>query len=90
MPTAAHEFIATSGGLSRDVAADLGVEGNPRIGNRTLYAARGKGMSLERATEALSQAGYIEDGDQGAALGVVGGSQVESGHGRASMGGASW
>lgn len=71
MPIAAHEFIATNGGLSRDVAADLGVEGNPRIGNRTLYAARGKGMSLDRATEALSQAGYIEDGDQGAALHII-------------------
>lgn len=71
MPIAAHEFIATNGGLSRDVAADLNIEGNPRIGNRTLYAGSGKGMSLERATEALSQAGYIEDGDQGAALDMI-------------------
>ncbi|MDR0273883.1 MAG: hypothetical protein LBI48_00765 [Burkholderiaceae bacterium] len=73
-PIAAHEFIAGEGGLARAVSHDLGVEGNPRIGNRWLYAGAGKGMTLERATEKLHQAGYIGEHDQNAALEVIRGS----------------
>ncbi len=59
-PLAAHEFIAAEGGLRQDVRSDLGIEGNPRIGNRTLYAAPGKGLTIEQATEKLQEAGYLQ------------------------------
>jgi hypothetical protein len=55
-PIPAHAFIAAAGGLNRAVAADLGVEGNPRIGNRTLFAGQGRGLSIEQATQMLIQA----------------------------------
>lgn len=61
VPMAAHEFIAAQGGLSRSVQSDLGIEGNVKIGNRWLYAAPGKGMSIEEATLKLKEAGYIDD-----------------------------
>lgn len=61
-PLAAHEFIAAEGGLSSVAAADLGVDGNPRIGNRTLFAGRGRGMSMERAAEKLIAEGYLGEG----------------------------
>ncbi len=52
-PIPAHAFIAAAGGLSRAVAADIGVDGNPRIGNRTLFAGQGRGLSMEQATQML-------------------------------------
>jgi hypothetical protein len=70
-PQAAHEFIAARGGLSRDVAQDLGIEGNKRIGNRWLYAAPGKGMRLDQAAEALREAGYTKSEDHNEALDVL-------------------
>ena len=70
-PIAAHEFIAVEGGLSRSVASDLGVEGNQRIGNRWLYASKGKGLTLEQATEKLLEAGYIRSDSHNEALDVI-------------------
>jgi ADP-Ribosyltransferase in polyvalent proteins/Phage MuF-C-terminal domain len=70
-PIAAHEFIAGAGGLSQDARADLGVEGNPRIGNRTLYAGKGKGLSIEQATMKLQEAGYLQGDDQNAAYDLI-------------------
>lgn len=61
-PIPAHAFIASEGGLSQLVRSDLGVEGNPRIGNRTLYAGAGRGMSIDQATEKLVQEGYLREG----------------------------
>lgn len=61
-PIPAHAFIAAEGGLHQDTRSDLGVQGNPRIGNRTLYAGQGKGLSLEQATEKLVQSGYLREG----------------------------
>lgn len=71
VPTAAHEFIAGMGGLNRSLANDLGIDGNPRVGNRRLFAGQGKGMSAEQATEALSQAGYVQDGDQRGSMEMI-------------------
>lgn len=70
-PISAHEFIAAEGGISKDAAADLGIEGNVRIGNRYLYAGQGKGLSLEQAAEKLHQAGYIKAQDHNEALDIV-------------------
>ena len=70
-PIAAHEFIAGEGGLSRAVASDLGVEGNPRVGNRWLYAGKGKGLTIEQATEKLREAGYIRGDSHNEALDVI-------------------
>ena len=61
-PIPAHAFIAAAGGLNRAAAADLGVEGNPRIGNRTLFAGQGRGLSIEQATQMLIQDGYLSEG----------------------------
>lgn len=61
-PLAAHEFIAAEGGLSSVAAADLGVDGSPRIGNRRLFAGRGRGMSMEQAAEKLIADGYLGEG----------------------------
>lgn len=61
-PIPAHAFIAAAGGLSRAVAADMGVDGNPRIGNRTLFAGQGRGLSMEQATQILIQDGYLSEG----------------------------
>ncbi len=61
-PIPAHAFIAAAGGLSRVAAADIGVDGNPRIGNRTLFAGQGRGLSMEQATQMLIQDGYLSEG----------------------------
>jgi Large polyvalent protein associated domain 38/Large polyvalent protein-associated domain 5/Large polyvalent protein-associated domain 1 len=61
VPMAAHEFIAAEGGLSRSAQADLGIEGNVKIGNRWLYAGIGKGLSIEQAAQKLKEAGYTND-----------------------------
>jgi ADP-Ribosyltransferase in polyvalent proteins/Type III restriction enzyme, res subunit/Methyltransferase small domain len=71
MPYAAHEFLASLGGLSQNTKADLGIDGNPRIGNRRLFAAAGRGLSIEEATAKLLEAGYISADDQNAAYNVI-------------------
>jgi hypothetical protein len=68
---AAHEFIASKGGLHRDVAAELGIEGNQRVGARWLFAGQGRGLTLERATELLREAGYISDDSHSSAIDVL-------------------
>jgi hypothetical protein len=61
-PLAAHEFIAAEGGLNAIAASDLGIDGNPRIGNRRLFAGRGRGLSMEQATQKLIADGYLGEG----------------------------
>jgi hypothetical protein len=68
-PIPAHAFIASEGGLSREAMADSGFDRNVRVGNRTLFAAAGKGMTIEHATELLKEHGYLPDG-AGAQRGV--------------------
>jgi hypothetical protein len=68
-PLSAHEFIVSRGGLSASARADLGVEGNPRVGNRTLYGSQG--MTIGRATEMLREAGYIQEDSENAALDLI-------------------
>lgn len=71
MPYAAHEFLAAQGGLSPNTRADLGIDGNPRIGNRRLFAAAGRGLSIEEATARLLEEGYINTDDHNAAYNVI-------------------
>jgi hypothetical protein len=61
-PIAAHEFIASEGGLRSDTDASIGFGRNPKIGNRWLYARKnsGKGMTLAQAAEKLWQNGYSD------------------------------
>jgi hypothetical protein len=61
-PIPAHAFIAAEGGLRRGEMADTGFDRNVRVGNRTLFAAQGKGMTIEQATERLIEAGYLHPG----------------------------
>lgn len=61
-PIPAHAFIAAAGGLNRVAASDMGVDGNPRIGNRTLFAGQGRGLSMDQATQMLIQDGYLSEG----------------------------
>ena len=56
-PLAAHEYIASEGGMSLGTYADLNIGENPKIGNRTLFQTNGN--SIERATEKLIEAGYL-------------------------------
>jgi hypoxanthine-guanine phosphoribosyltransferase len=58
-PLSAHAFIAAEGGLSRSAMADTGFDANVRVGNRWLFAAQGKGLTLEQAAMKLAQAGYL-------------------------------
>lgn len=58
-PMSAHAFIAAEGGLSRAAMADTGFDANVRVGNRWLFAAPGKGLTLEQAAMKLAQAGYL-------------------------------
>lgn len=59
-PIPAHSFIASEGGLSKLAQSDLGVDGNPRIGNRNLFGKAG--MTIEQATEKLKAEGYLPQG----------------------------
>lgn len=61
-PIPAHAFIVAAGGLNRVAASDMGVDGNPRIGNRTLFAGQGRGLSMDQATQMLIQDGYLSEG----------------------------
>ena len=61
-PIPAHAFIAAEGGLHADNRSDMAMQGNVRIGNRMLFAGGGRGLTIERATELLVEAGYLPDG----------------------------
>ena len=41
---------------------DLGVDGNPRIGNRRLFGGLNRGLNIEQATEMLVADGYLSEG----------------------------
>ena len=58
----AHSFIADKGGLAPEARADMGMDGNQRIGSRWLFAGAGKGLTIERATEYLVEEGYLQEG----------------------------
>jgi hypothetical protein len=70
-PIPAHSFIAAEGGLSRETMADMGFDRNVRIGNRTLFAGKGKGMSIEQATQNLIDSGYLTADDHNAARDLI-------------------
>jgi len=70
-PMAAHEFIASRGGMAPSERSDLGIEGNVKIGNRWLFAGAGKGMTIAQATEALQEAGYIKEDSHNAAYDLI-------------------
>jgi transposase len=70
-PLAAHEFIASHGGLAPSERADMGMEGNHRIGNRSLFAGAGRGMTIEQATEKLMEDGYLQSDDHNAARELI-------------------
>lgn len=67
----AHELIAMNGGLAPNERAELGVEGNQRIGNKWLYAGQGKGMSIEDAAMLLNEYGYLDSTDHNAAYDLI-------------------
>lgn len=71
LPEAAHQFIAGFGGLSKSEMADTGFDANVRVGSRWLFAAEGKGMSIERAAMLLKEAGYTQTEDHNEAYGVI-------------------
>ncbi len=58
-PIHAHGFIAGEGGLSPLDKPNMGIDKNVKIGNRWLYGAEGKGLSIEQATEKLKEHGYL-------------------------------
>lgn len=58
----AHSFIADKGGLAPEARADMGMDGNQRIGSRWLFAGAGRGLTIERATEYLVEEGYLPEG----------------------------
>ncbi len=62
VPIPAHAFIAAEGGLRREEMSDSGFDKNVRVGNRTLFAAAGKGLTIAQATEKLQQAHYLPEG----------------------------
>jgi hypothetical protein len=70
-PMSAHEFIAARGGLSPEAAREMGIERNQRIGAKWLVAGKGKGLTLERMTEALKESGYITEDSQNTAMELV-------------------
>lgn len=58
----AHAMIAAAGMLHPSTRADMGMEGNVRIGNRMLFASAGNGLTMEQATEKLIEDGYLQEG----------------------------
>lgn len=70
-PLSAHAFIAAEGGLSRAAMADTGFDANVRVGNRWLFAAQGKGLTLEQAAMKLAQAGYLPTENESAAADLI-------------------
>ena len=59
-PMAAHQFITSEGGITKDAMKDLGMDENVRSGNRSLFSD--SGMSMEQAYMKLQEAGYLEEG----------------------------
>ena len=71
-PMSAHEFVVSEGGMDASTRSELGVDGNPRVGNRNLFAGKGKpGLTLEQAAMKLKQAGYITDESESAAADII-------------------
>ena len=71
-PMSAHEFVMSKGGLDGSARTNLVVEGNPRFGNRFLFAGKGKpGLTLAQAAELLAEAGYIKDESESAAADII-------------------
>lgn len=71
-PRSAMEFIAEKGGIDpRFKSETIYPDRNPRVGNRFLFAAPGKGLSLGQMSEALQQEGYIDIDDIGLALDAI-------------------
>jgi len=70
-PMAAHEFIASRGGMAPSERSNLGIEGNIKIGNRWLFAGSGKGMTIAQATEALKEYGYLKEDSERAAYDLI-------------------
>jgi hypothetical protein len=60
-PQHVHGFLMGKGGLSKAMMQDSGFDRNPQVGNRTLFAREG-GLTAERATELLAEAGYLRPG----------------------------
>ncbi|WP_114969574.1 PLxRFG domain-containing protein [Rhodoferax ferrireducens] len=58
----AHAFIASEGGMHAGTKSDMNIGINPRIGNRTLFAGKDQGLSMERATARLIEEGYLPEG----------------------------
>jgi hypothetical protein len=71
MPEAAHEFLASKGGLSPATRSELGIDGNVRVGSRWLFAGKGKGLSIEQASMLLKEYGYTDTEDNNAALDLI-------------------
>ena len=60
VPMAAHQFITSEGGITKDAMKDLGMDENVRSGNRSLFTDTG--MSVEQAYMKLQEAGYLDEG----------------------------
>lgn len=65
-PMALHEFVAALGGLRRDKdSGEMNEEKNIRIGNRWLFAAKGKGRTVDdirSSLEGLDSNNYLDYG----------------------------
>ena len=61
-PRSLHGFILQIGGLASGTMPDVGFDLNPRVGNRRLFSPRGK--TIEQASMAAKQEGYIQDEDE--------------------------
>jgi len=71
-PLSAHGFIIDKGGLDGSLRSELSIDGNPRFGNRFLFAGKGRpGLSLARAAELLYEAGYIQEESERAAADII-------------------
>ena len=58
----AKAFVASRGGLHTDEMANMNYDKNEQVGNRPLF--RPNGFRMDQVTEALHQAGYIQNEDQ--------------------------
>ena len=71
IPMAAHEAIASAGGLNKSVGADLGIQGNQHVGAKWLFAGEG-GLTLEMASEKLKEDGFLKpDASHSDALALI-------------------
>ena len=55
------QFLASKGGLSPTLMSEISTDKNIRLGNRSLFAAKGKGLNESIAAEMAAEAGYITD-----------------------------